>query len=73
MTGDFNKLEGIYIQRLLDIASNLSVNSVVWQEVFDNGVFLPQDTLVHIWTGNLQEELQKVNELNTLWNIVPTL
>lgn len=62
ITGNFNKLEEIYIQRLVDIVSNLSANSVVWQEVFDNGVMLPKDTVVHIWTGDMQEELAKVRK-----------
>jgi hexosaminidase len=60
MTGDFSKLEEIYIQRLVNTASNLSASSLVWQEVFDNGVILPQDTVVHIWTGDMQKELEKV-------------
>jgi hexosaminidase len=38
ITGDFQKLEELYIQQIIDIASNLSANSVVWQEVFDNEV-----------------------------------
>jgi hexosaminidase len=59
---DFNKLEEIYIQRLVDISSSLSVNSVVWQEVFDNGVILPKTTVVHIWTGDMQDELAKVRK-----------
>jgi hexosaminidase len=62
ITGDFNKLEEIYVQRLVDIASNLSANSVVWQEVFDNGVILPKDTVVHIWKGDMQAELAKVRK-----------
>lgn len=60
ITGDFSKLEEIYIQRLVNTASNLSASSLVWQEVFDNGVILPQDTVVHIWTGDMQKELAKV-------------
>jgi hexosaminidase len=60
ITGDFSKLEEIYIQRLVNIASNLSASSLVWQEVFDNGVILPRDTVVHIWTGDMQKELAKV-------------
>jgi hexosaminidase len=60
ITGNFEKLEEIYIQRLVEIASNLSANSVVWQEVFDNRVVLPKDTVVHMWKGNMQEELAKV-------------
>ena len=66
ITGDFKKLEEIYIQRLVDIASNLSANSVVWQEVFDNGVIMPQDTVVHIWKDSMEKELAKVRQSNTV-------
>jgi hexosaminidase len=65
ITGDFRKLEEIYMQQLVNIALNLSASTLVWQEVFDNGVILPQDTVVHIWTGNLQKELAKVRKVNT--------
>jgi hypothetical protein len=34
--------------------------------VFDNGVILPQDTVVHIWTGDMQKELEKVWKWNTV-------
>lgn len=66
ITGDFKKLEEIYVQRLVDTTSNLSANSVVWQEVFDNGVILPKDTVVHIWKGNLEEELVEVRRSDIL-------
>jgi hexosaminidase len=62
ITGDFSKLEEIYMQRLVNIALNLSASTLVWQEVFDNGVLLPQDTVVHIWTGDMQKELAKVRK-----------
>ncbi|XP_069678413.1 beta-hexosaminidase subunit beta-like [Periplaneta americana] len=60
ITGNFGKLEEIYIQRLLDMTANLSANSLVWQEVLDNGVILPEGTVVHVWTGDMEEELEKV-------------
>lgn len=66
ITGDFKKLEEIYIQRVIDIASNLSAHSVVWQEVFDNGVVMPQDTVVHVWKDSMEEELAKVRQSNTV-------
>jgi hexosaminidase len=66
ITGDFQKLEEIYIQRIIEIASNLSANSVVWQEVFDNEVIMPQDTVVHIWKDNMEEELAKVRQSDTV-------
>jgi len=62
ITGDFKKLEEIYIQRVIEIASNLSASSVVWQEVFDNGVIMPQDTVVHVWKDNMELELAMVRQ-----------
>jgi hexosaminidase len=66
ITGDFKKLEEIYIQRIVEIASNLSANSVVWQEVFDNGVVMPKDTVVHVWKGDMEQELAKVRRKYTV-------
>ncbi|XP_050293579.1 beta-hexosaminidase subunit alpha-like [Anthonomus grandis grandis] len=42
-------LEGYYIQKIIDMADNLNFSSVVWEEVFKNGVKLPNNTLVHVW------------------------
>jgi hexosaminidase len=66
ITGDFPKLEEIFIQRIIEMASNLSAKSVVWQEVFDNGVIMPQDTVVHVWKNNMEEELAKVRQSDTV-------
>lgn len=41
-----------YIQRVVDMVKNLSRKSIVWQEVFQNGVRLANDTVVHVWLGN---------------------
>ena len=38
ITGDYSKLEQVYIQRILDISKEIGFSYVVWQEVFDNGV-----------------------------------
>ena len=62
ITGNFKKLEEIYIQRVIDTATNLNANSVVWQEVFDNKVILPKDTVVHVWKGNMEKELARVRQ-----------
>lgn len=48
----YPEVEQFYIQRIVDIAKNLSRKSIVWQEVFENGVQLAPETVVHIWTGN---------------------
>ncbi len=52
--GDYRKLEGYYIQRLVDIVSKeLRKSYVVWQEVFDDNVTLAKadTTVVHVWKG----------------------
>lgn len=39
----------MYIKKVVDMADELKVRSIVWQEVYDNGVRIPQTTVVHVW------------------------
>lgn len=57
---NYQMLEEIFIQRIVDIVQSLNAKSVVWQEVFENGVHLPNGTVVQVWTGNRQNLLQQV-------------
>ncbi|KAM6975775.1 beta-hexosaminidase subunit beta isoform 1-T1 [Tautogolabrus adspersus] len=57
---DFSKLESFYIQRLLNIVTSTKKGYMIWQEVFDNGVKLKPDTIIHVWKGN---QLQYQNEM----------
>ncbi|KAJ8872803.1 hypothetical protein PR048_026419 [Dryococelus australis] len=53
-------LEQYYMQRVVNITSYLNASSLVWQEVFDNGVSIPESTVVHVWTGDQESELSEV-------------
>lgn len=48
----YEMLEESYIQRIVDMVNNLNKRSIVWQEVFENGVHLAPETIVHVWVGN---------------------
>nr|WNL54693.1 beta-hexosaminidase 3 [Tetranychus cinnabarinus] len=61
ITGDYAALESFYLQKLVSIMDTLKKNYIVWQEVFDNGVKLRSDAVVHVWkSGDYQSELSKV-------------
>ncbi|XP_075753666.1 beta-hexosaminidase subunit alpha isoform X1 [Pelodiscus sinensis] len=62
---DYTRLESFYIQRLLDIVSSYGKGYVVWQEVFDNGVRVKPDTIIHVWrenAGAYQQEMARVTK-----------
>lgn len=59
----YEQLEEQYIQRVVDIIDGLKKKSIVWQEVFSNGVRLPNGTVVHVWTGDRQALLSNVTKV----------
>lgn len=71
--GKFEKLEEIYIRRLIQHLRPLKKSYVVWQEVFDNNVNIPRDTVVHVWMVHHETELTAVTSagykalLSTCW------
>uniref|UniRef100_A0A8C6SVN6 Beta-hexosaminidase n=1 Tax=Neogobius melanostomus TaxID=47308 RepID=A0A8C6SVN6_9GOBI len=62
---DFTKLESFYIQRLLDIVGQTNKGYMIWQEVFDNGVKLKPDTIIHVWKGNQQQYQNEMAEITS--------
>ncbi|XP_076283012.1 beta-hexosaminidase subunit beta [Lasioglossum baleicum] len=62
MSRNFALLEGEYIAKLLRITDSLEANAIVWQEVFDNGVVMPRNTVVHVWTGIWSKELESATK-----------
>lgn len=57
----FKELEDFFIQKVIDKVSSLNASSVVWQEVYENGVRLAEGTVVQVWTGNRLALLSKVS------------
>ena len=54
--GEYRLLESIYIKKLLEIVSSYPTNNgyILWQEVFDNGIQVKNDTIIHVWKVNTQ-------------------
>lgn len=65
----YEAVEEYYIQRVVDMVKNLSRKSIVWQEVFQNGVQLANDTVVHVWLGNRWEHFQQSKILTFCYEI----
>jgi hexosaminidase len=55
----YAKLEDYYMRRVLDIVKGLNRSYVVWEEVFNDGVDLKPDTVVHVWKGSWGTEKEK--------------
>jgi hexosaminidase len=69
---DFARLEQFYMQRLINVTQDVTkgdMRYLVWQEVIDNNVVLPTDTVIHVWKdGNkFHDELARV----IFYNVFP--
>lgn len=64
---DYSLLENYYVQGVIDLLAQQHNRSVVgWQELFDNGLDLPNGTVVDVWKGHgtdaWKEEMDKVTK-----------
>ena len=54
---DFARLEQFFMQRLINVTQEVTkggMSYLVWQEVIDNNVILPTDTVIHVWKNGLK-------------------
>jgi hexosaminidase len=57
---DYSMVEQYYETNLLDIMNEIGKDYIVWQEIFDNGLKVKNNTVVDVWKGGWQEELAAV-------------
>ncbi|XP_063905118.1 beta-hexosaminidase subunit alpha-like [Zophobas morio] len=58
----YEGLENYFIQHVVDLLDKLNSKYLVWEEVFVNGVTLPNTTLVHVWRGEGFDTLRDVTK-----------
>ncbi|CAI2731093.1 unnamed protein product [Schistosoma spindalis] len=61
---DYHRLEGYYINNLIQIISNVkppgrNITPVVWQEIFENGFRGDKSTVIHVWKDSFWESVVK--------------
>ena len=61
----FDRLEQYYMQKLINDTQNVTqgqMEYLVWQEVIDNNVILPKETVIHVWKDGMsfKQELARV-------------
>ncbi|CAG9813344.1 unnamed protein product [Phaedon cochleariae] len=57
---DYKGLESYFVQRVINIVDALKAKSIVWEEVFENGVKLPTETIVQVWKGPWEQTMSEV-------------
>lgn len=57
----YSELESYYIQKLVNIVQQQQSRMIVWQEVFENNVTIPLDTVVQVWISPFYDTLQEVS------------
>jgi len=63
ISGNYAKLEEYHVQKVINISNEVGFSYIVWQEVFDNGVQLKDDTVVEVWLPPADKEVAKITSL----------
>lgn len=67
---DYAKLEQYYEQKLLDLVGSLNKSYVAWQEIFDNGLKIRQDTVIDVWKGGYNWKSEMANVTKAGFNAI---
>lgn len=60
----YKGLESYYIQKIVNMVDTIKYSSIVWEDVFTNGVKLPNETIVHVWRSGWTETMKNVILIN---------
>lgn len=59
----YDQLQSEYIERIHQIVNSLNATSIVWQEAFQSGLELRNDTVVQVWIdGGAKELMRQITE-----------
>ncbi|CAG2115884.1 unnamed protein product [Medioppia subpectinata] len=64
ISGEYDKLEEYFFKRLIKNISGLNKSWIVWQEVFDRNISIPNNTIVNVWKQNFNTELYELTKLD---------
>jgi hypothetical protein len=68
ISGDYAKLEELYIAQVINMTEAMGNTAILWQEVFDNGLQLSNNTIIHVWKPGHEAELAQVN-ISNVYNL----
>jgi len=60
---DYGKLEGYFMQKVIDIVAGLGKKYMIWEEVIEVGAKVSNDTIVGVWKNGWQNEIAKITAL----------
>ncbi|XP_060535041.1 beta-hexosaminidase subunit alpha-like [Cylas formicarius] len=58
----YEELESYYIKKVIDMVDDIGFDSIVWEEVFVNGVQTPNNTIIHVWRDNWMDTMYAVTK-----------
>lgn len=66
ISGNYEALQRYFMQRLLNITTSQDAVAIVWEEVFNSGTKMPEDTIVQVWYSQYYMLDQVISKLSNL-------